>query len=507
MAGKVWLVGAGPSDVGLMTIKGKQVLEQAEVVVYDALVGLGILALIPKEAERINVGKRSGHHIMKQEDINQVLVKKGLEGKRVVRLKGGDPFLFGRGGEEMEALKEHGISCEVVPGVTSAISVPAYNGIPVTHRDFTSSLHIITAHKRKGEAVDIDFISLVKLKGTLVFLMGVSALEDICKGLMNAGMAEDTLAAILQQGTTARQRRVVATVATLKEEAQKENIQSPAVIVVGAVCALSEKLSWYEDMQLSGKRILITRPRHLISGMAQQLREKGAEVLEVPAVSIEPVKDMGNFQKALERLSEYTVLAFISPSGVQVFFRQLKLAGTDIRKLAHLKVAAIGKGTAKELEERGIFVDYMPEVYDAVSLGKLLCQQCSAEDVIFLPRASSGNPKLVEEAVKSGARVVEVPMYDTVYEKENVIDLTEEIRQDAIDYAVFTSASTVKSFAELVDSCVYEKVQAVCIGKKTEEAARSYGMKTFVSKEATIQSVVEKLEELAGNGNNANRKG
>lgn len=507
MAGKVWLVGAGPSDVGLMTLKGKQVLEQAEVVVYDALVGLGILTLLPKYSERINVGKRSGHHTMKQEDINRVLLEKALEGKRVVRLKGGDPFLFGRGGEEMEFLKEHGISCEVVPGVTSSISVPAYNGIPVTHRDFSSSLHIVTAHKQKGEDLDIDFASLVKLKGTLVFLMGVTALEDICTGLKNAGMAEDTPATILQQGTTARQRRVVATVATLKEEAQKENIQSPAVIIVGDVCALAEKLSWCEKQELWGTRILLTRPRHLISGMAKQLRDKGAEVLEVPAVSIEPCSDMESFRKALERLSQYTVLAFTSPSGVQVFFRQLKLERTDIRKLAHLKIAAIGKGTAKELEERGIFVDYMPEVYDAVSLGKLLCQKCSAEDVIFLPRASDGNPQLVEEAEKSGAKVVEVPMYDTVYEKNNVIDLTREIRKDAIDYAVFTSASTVKSFAELVDPCVYEKVQAVCIGKKTEEAARSYGMKTFVSKEAAIESVVEKLEELAGNGNNGNRKG
>ncbi len=498
MAGKVWLVGAGPSDAGLMTVKGKQVLEQAEVVVYDALVGLGILGLLPKEAEHINVGKRLGYHTMKQEDISEILVKKALEGKRVVRLKGGDPFLFGRGGEEMELLKEHGIACEVVPGVTSAISVPAYNGIPVTHRDFSSSLHIITAHKRKGEPLDIDFASLVKMKGTLVFLMGVTALEDICTGLINAGMKEDTPAAILQQGTTARQKKVAATVSTLKEEALKENIQSPAVIVVGAVCALSEKLEWYEDMELSGKRIVITRPRHLISGMARRLREKGAEVLEVPAVSIVPRTDEESFQKALERLSEYTVLAFTSPSGVQVFFHQLKLVGMDIRKLFHLKIAAIGKGTARELEERGILVDYMPKTYDAVSLGKLLCEKCSAEDIIFLPRAANGNPQLVEEAVKSGAKVVELPIYDTVYEKDHVIDLTQEIEQGTIDYAVFTSASTVKSFIELVKPCVYNKVQAVCIGKKTEEAARSYGMKTFVSKEATMESVVEKLEELAG---------
>lgn len=496
MAGKVWLVGAGPSDPGLMTVKGKEVLKQAEVVVYDALIGMGILTMIPKDAERIHVGKRSGNHTMRQEEISQILVEKAKEGKRVVRLKGGDPFLFGRGGEEMELLKEHGISCEVVPGVTSAISVPAYNGIPITHRDFSSSLHIITAHKREDKPLDIDFASLVKLKGTLVFLMGVKALEDICTGLRNAGMAEDTPAAILQQGTTAKQRKVVATLATLKEEAQKESIQSPAIIVVGAVCSLAEKLSWYEDLELAGKRILLTRPRHLISQMAEKLRKKGAEVLEVPAVSIEPRIMDESFQKAVEKLEEYTVLVFTSPSGVQVFFDQLKTAGIDIRKLAHLKIAAMGKGTGKELEERGIFVDYMPEIYDAASLGKLLAEKCTAQDVIFLPRAANGNPELVKEAEKSGSKIIELPIYNTVYEKESIIDLTKEIKEESIDYVVFTSASTVKSFTELVNPGAYHKVQAVCIGKKTEEAAKSYGMQTFVSKESTMESVIQRLQEL-----------
>lgn len=498
MAGKVWLVGAGPSDAGLMTVKGKEVLKQAEVVVYDALVGQGILGLIPKEAECISVGKRSGNHTMKQEEISQLLVQKAKEGKRVVRLKGGDPFLFGRGGEELELLKENKISCEVVPGVTSAISVPTYNGIPVTHREFSSSLHIITAHKKENAPLDIDFTSLVKLKGTLVFLMGVKALEEICAGLKDAGMAEDTPAAILQQGTTAKQRKVVATLATLKEESIKENIQSPAIIVVGSVCSLAEKLSWYEDLELSGKRILLTRPRHLISKMAEKLREKGAEVLEVPAVSIEPRKIEEGFVQALEKLEEYTVLAFTSPSGVQVFFNQLKVVGLDIRKLAHFKIAAIGKGTAKELKERGVFVDYMPEIYDTVSLGKLLAEQCTEKDTIFLPRAANGNPELIKEAAKSGSKIVEVPIYNTVYEKDSVIDITKEIDENLIDYVVFTSASTVKSFAELVNPNVYHKILAVCIGRKTEEAAQSYGMHTFVSKEATIESVIEKLEELAG---------
>lgn len=497
MAGKVWLVGAGPSDVGLMTMKGKKVLEQAEVVVYDALVGMGILNMIPQNAELIHVGKRSGRHTMKQEEINQVLVKKALEGKRVVRLKGGDPFLFGRGGEEMEALWEHGIECQVVPGVTSAISVPAYNGIPVTHRDFSSSLHVITAHKKNGETLNIDFDSLVKLKGTLVFLMGVSALEDICLGLLNAGIEKDTPAAVLEQGTTARQRKVIAEVSTLAQQAAKEKISSPAIIVVGRVCTLSDKLSWYEKQELAGKRILITRPRNLISAMAERLRTKGAEVLEVPAVSIEPMYKKEPLEKALEKIQEYTVLAFTSPSGVQVFFELLNEIGMDIRKLAHLKVAAIGKGTAKELKNRGIFVDYMPKEYNGASMGKLLCETCSEADTILLPRAEKGNPELVKEAQKSGAEVVEIPIYRTVYEKTPLVDLAKEFETSAIDYAVFTSASTVNSFAMLVPPHVYGKVSAVCIGEKTKEAADACGMKTFVSKEASIDSMVEKLVDLA----------
>lgn len=221
MTGKVYLIGAGPSDVGLLTIKGKEILQEAQVVVYDRLVGAGILTLIPEDAEVIDVGKRAGNHTMPQTEINQLLLEKAQEGKLVVRLKGGDPFLFGRGGEELELLLEHDIPFEIVPGVTSAISVPAYNGIPVTHRDYTSSLHIITGHKKQGDRLELDFEALVRLKGTLVFLMGVSALSDICEGLLDAGMESDMPAAILQQGTTAGQKKIIATVSTLTQEVEK----------------------------------------------------------------------------------------------------------------------------------------------------------------------------------------------------------------------------------------------------------------------------------------------
>ena len=270
-SGKVWLVGAGPGDIGLFTLKGEAVLQQADVVVYDSLVGEGVLARIPEHARLINVGKRASHHTMVQEDINKVLLEEAQKGNKVVRLKGGDPFLFGRGGEELELLSENGIPYEIVPGVTSPISVPAYNGIPVTHRDFCSSLHIITGHKRAGQEYDIDFKALTQTKGTLVFLMGIAALEDICSGLLAGGMDPDMPAAVLQKGTTAGQKRVVATVGTLKAEVDRQGIETPAIIVVGKVCSLADKFAWYEKLPLAGWKVLVTRPRQHISKTADLL--------------------------------------------------------------------------------------------------------------------------------------------------------------------------------------------------------------------------------------------
>ena len=265
MKGKVWLVGAGPGNAGLMTIRGREVLEQADVVVYDALIGAEILNMIPEDARLIFAGKRSGNHFLKQEEINRILLEEALSGNRVVRLKGGDPFLFGRGGEELELLVHHDVPFEVVPGVTSAISVPAYNGIPVTHRDLSSGVHIITGHMRENRSYDIDFTLLAKSRETLVFLMGIEALSEICDGLIKAGMDPDVPAAILEKGTTALQRRITATVGTLEEESRKKQTATPAIIVIGNVCELADRYGWYEKKSLSGIRIVVTRPRELSS--------------------------------------------------------------------------------------------------------------------------------------------------------------------------------------------------------------------------------------------------
>lgn len=494
--GKVWLVGAGPGDTGLFTVKGKQVLESADVVVYDRLVGQGILAMIPQNARCIDVGKRAGDHTLPQEGINQVLLEEAQKGNRVVRLKGGDPFLFGRGGEELELLTQNHIPFEIVPGVTSSIAVPAYNGIPVTHRDFCSSLHIITGHKKADHPYDIDFDALVRTKGTLVFLMGVSALEDICQGLLDAGIDSQMPAAILQKGTTAGQKRIVATVSTLPEEVQKQGIETPAIIVVGKVCQLADEFAWYEALPLAGYKVLLTRPKELISTMAEKLRQNGAEVLELPAISTEPIKNNQTLKNALEKIKEYQWLALTSPTGAKVFFQELVNARIDIRKLSHLKIAVIGSGTKKVVEEKGLFADLMPEVYDGISLGMALAKACQPGEKVLLPRAQLGGMELVEELKKADIEVDDIATYETSYQTQDLIDVQAEFQQENIDCVVFTSASTVKGFVNATSGIDYSKVMAACIGKQTKAEADSYGMITHMAEKATIDSLVELVIKL-----------
>lgn len=496
MSGKVWLVGAGPGDVGLFTLKGLRVLKNAEVVFYDSLVGQGVLSQIPASARLVNVGKRAGNHTLPQEEINRLLLEEAKKGYRVVRLKGGDPFLFGRGGEELELLAEQGIPYEVVPGVTSPLSVPAYNGIPVTHRDFCSSLHIITGHKRKGQEYDIDFRALVQTKGTLVFLMGIAALADICQGLLLAGMDADMPAAVLQKGTTAGQKRIVATVGTLVQEAARRKVETPAIILVGKVCTLAETFAWYERLPLAGWKVLVTRPRNLISQTAQRLREKGAEVLELPSIATVPMEDQSSLCQALERLGEYSWLVFTSPTGVDVFFEELKECRKDVRNLGTVKLAAIGEGTAKKLSERGLFADLMPKVYDGDSLGEALAEVVQPGERILIPRAEKGNENLTAMLAAAGAKVDDIATYRTVYETSALIDERQEFEDNRVDCVVFTSASTVKGFVEGTRGLDYTKVRAACIGKQTKAAADAYGMKTRQAEKATIDSLIELVEEM-----------
>ena len=495
-AGKVWLVGAGPGDIGLFTLKGAAVLQQADVVVYDSLVGEGVLARIPEHARLINVGKRASHHTMVQEEINKVLLEEAQKGNKVVRLKGGDPFLFGRGGEELELLSENGIPYEIVPGVTSPISVPAYNGIPVTHRDFCSSLHIITGHKRAGQEYDIDFRALTQTKGTLVFLMGIAALEDICKGLLDGGMDPDMPAAVLQKGTTAGQKRVVATVSTLKAEVDRQGIETPAIIVVGKVCSLADKFAWYEKLPLAGWKVLVTRPRQHISKTADLLRKKGAEVLELPSICTVPVEDNSKLYEAFEKLNTYQWIIFTSPAGVEIFFDEMDRKEMDVRSLGQAKIAVIGEGTKKKLKEHHLMADFVPSVYDGDTLGAELAKELQGNEKILIPRAEAGNQKLPELLEQAGAKVDDIATYTTHYEKSRLIDEKKEFETGSVDCVVFTSASTVKGFVEGTPGLDYTTVKAACIGKQTKAAADAYGMQTRMAKKATIESLIELVEEM-----------
>ena len=499
MSGKVWLVGAGPGDAGLFTLKGKQVLEAADVVVYDALVGQGILAMIPESAELIFAGKRSGNHYMKQSDTNRVLLEEALKGRNVVRLKGGDPFLFGRGGEELELLAEHDIPFEVVPGITSAFAVPAYNGIPVTHRDFCSSVHIITGHKRAEHEYDINFKALADTKGTLVFLMGIAALPDICKGLLDAGMDPEIPAAVLEKGTTASQHRISATLGTLEKVCSETTVQTPAIIVIGQVCALADEFGWYEKRPLAGVKVAVTRPKELVSGLSDLLRKEGAEVLEMPAIAVKPVVDMAPLKNAIRELEEgkYRWIVFTSPSGVRIFMEEL-FKVSDVRALANVKIASIGKGSEKALNQYGLKADFIPSVYDGETLGRELAEKCAAGDQILIPRAAIGNQELVEELEKKdGVKVKDIATYDTFYETSRVIDEKGAMENGDVDFAVFTSASTVKGFTASLEGMDFSNVKAVCIGRQTKAAADAFGMRTWMAKEATLSSLVQAVKDAA----------
>ena len=486
---KVWLVGAGPSDPGLLTIKGKAVLEQAQTVVYDRLVGDGILAMIPGEAERIFVGKEAGHHPVPQEEINRILCEKAMEGKRVVRLKGGDPFIFGRGGEELELLEARGIPFEVVPGVTAASAVTAYAGIPVTHRDYGSSVHLITAHKKRGCEELPDFETLAKLSGTLVFYMGLGALGDICGGLIKAGMDPNTPAAVIERGTTAAQRSVTADLETLEAETKRAGLNTPALIVVGAVCTLSKQFFWEEERPLSGKRIFVTRPKKRSSCLIDRLTALGAEVIPLPAIETVPIKTSPEIMEMTEHLESYDWIAFTSAEGVDCFFDRLLEYGLDARSLRAMRFAVIGPATAKALKAHGILADLQPETYTGEALGKALVCAMKPGERLLIPRAKIGTETLLEPLDKAGIEYKTVALYDTVTADGGINT------PGPGDLVTFTSASTVRGFAAQFPELDMKTIIGLCIGEQTRNEAEKLGIRTVVSEQATIDSMIETLKK------------
>ena len=493
--GVVYLVGAGPSDAELITVKGKRLLEEADVIVYDRLVGSSILSYGNNEAEYIDVGKRAGFHPIPQEEINKILAAEAEKGGKIVRLKGGDPLVFGRGAEEAEYLNAQGIAFEIVPGITSAVSVPAYLGIPVTHRDMASSFHVVTAHKKDGSFPDISYDALAKGGGTLVFLMGVHTVKDVAEGLLKSNMPPETPAAVLERGTTARQRKIKGTIADIARKALEEKIQSPAIILVGQVAG-EEQMEWYDKRPLAGKKFVVTRPREQKDKLSALLREKGAEVLEAPTIRIVPIEENPALDEALEKIADYSWLVFTSPTGVQIFRDYLKKHSIDNRKLSHLKFAVIGQGTAEKMREWGFSPDLMPEVYDSRHLAEELALQVGKKEKILLPRARMGSREFTEILERAGIQTADIPLYDTCYESRPFVDLEKEFGEGISDYAVFTSASTVRGFVHAAPELDFGRVTALCIGEKTEEEARKAGMVTYTARRADIESLVLLAEEM-----------
>ena len=493
MPGKVILVGAGPGDPGLLTRKGLNAIRSADVVVYDRLVSPAILALMPEDAEQINVGKEAAHHLVPQEGINQILLDKALEGKTVVRLKGGDPFLFGRGGEELELLARHRIPFEEVPGITSAIAAPAYGGIPVTHRDCCSSLHIVTGHQRSGKELDIDFEALVRTGGTLVFLMGVSALPAICRGLLDAGMAPDTPAATVESGTTPAQRRTSATLADLPRRAEEVGVKSPAVIVVGQVCALAEQFDWFDRLPLKGKTVVVTRPKERAGTLSGRLRSLGADVWEYPCIATVPIDPCPALEEAMGHLNAYEWLALTSPAGVDALWRWLEEHNLDARTLGGLKLAAIGPGTAKALSAHGLRADYVPAVYDAAHLGEGI----PAAGRVLILRAQEGSPALTQALERRNIGFDDVSTYRTVYDNPRSDELRAAVESGAAGIVTFTSASTVRGFVSTVGADAdFSRMVGACIGEQTAAEAGKHGIPVRVAKEATMDALVELIADL-----------
>ena len=497
----VYLVGAGPGDYGLITLKAIECLKQADVVVYDHLADPRILSWVKDTAERIYVGKISAHHTMKQEDISQLLAAKAKEGKTVVRLKGGDPFVFGRGGEEGMVLRAAGVPFEIVPGVTSAISVPAYAGIPVTHRAIARSFAVVTGHKDPTTEGDVNYEKLATATDTIVFLMGIANLPHITEELIKYGRPADTPAAVIRWGTKPEQCVLVTTVGTAAEDVAKNGLQPPAIFIVGEVVKLRDELCWFDRLAqrpLFGKRVLVTRARAQASKLTQELEQLGADVQEVPAIELtEPSDGYAAADAAIAKLCDYQWLIFTSANGVERFFMRLANAGKDTRALGYAQIAAIGSATAEKLAAYGIRADVVPTVYRAEGILEALNGKLPPHANILIPRAEQAREILPERLREQGYTVDVAPVYQTVAADADGAALAQELEQGNYDIVTFTSSSTVTNLIRILGNAEplnYAKV--ACIGPVTAETARKNGITPDVVAETyTIEGLVEAIQK------------
>ena len=504
MKAKVYLVGAGPGDEGLITVKGRQCIEKSDVIIYDYLASPTLLKHAPKTAEKIYVGKKGGDHTLSQDEINALILEKAKANSIVCRLKGGDPFIFGRGGEEAEILAAKGIPFEIVPGVTSAIAAAAYAGIPLTHRKLTATLAFITGHEDPHkEESNIDWESLAKGIGTLVFFMGVKNLPDITQKLIANGKSPETPVALIRWGTTPGQVTVTGTLDNIAEEVKQAGLKAPAIIVIGEVVNLRQTLKWYENRPLLGKRIVVTRAREQASNLVEKLAGLGADCLEYPTIKIVPAADDKPLREAIVRLPKYKWIVFTSVNGVKYFFDQLFEMGKDARALGHLSTAAIGPATAERLLAYGIKSDIIPENYRAESVVDAFRKHDLKGQKILLPRAKDARPVLPVELRKMGAEIDEIPVYLTEKVQNNADQLIEQLESKTIDMITFTSSSTVRNFKALVPTERFKKlmdgITIAAIGPITEDTAKDLDFDVHITAESyTIPGLCEAIVEYYG---------
>ncbi|MCC8139736.1 MAG: hydroxymethylbilane synthase [Lachnospiraceae bacterium] len=471
--GKVWLVGAGPGNKDLITQKCLSCVRAADVIVYDSLATDSLLNEARPDAELIYAGKRSSHHHLKQEETNALLIRLAKEGKNVVRLKGGDPFIFGRGGEEAEELLAAEVPFEIVCGVSSCYSAPAYAGIPVTHRDHASSFHVITGHEGSHKTANVlDYATLAREEGTLIFLMGLKNLPNIVKNLIENGKDKNTPAAVIQEGTTARQKVAVGTLATIVEDAAKAGIQTPAITVVGDVATLRERIDWFGKEPLSGKRVLLTATPKMAQEQAEVLEAEGAETIRFSLIYTQPLLSE-EIARAVVQLSDYSWLVFTSSNGVDIFFDYLLECGKDLRSLAGIRLAVIGEGTRRALAARGLQADFVPASFSSKALAKEWIPTLTKNDRVLLLRAEEASQELNRALDAAGISYTADALYRTAVDTRKEEELR-RLLQD-VDYVTLCSASAARAFASMTQGLEYS-AQVVCIGPVTEKAARAEGI-------------------------------
>jgi uroporphyrinogen III methyltransferase/synthase len=478
--GRVYLVGAGPGDPKLLTLRAAELLASADLVALDALVSKEIAAMIPASTEVVYVGKRASVHTLPQEQINQLLVDEAKKGKRVVRLKGGDPFVFGRGGEEAQELVGAGVPVEIVPGISSSIAGPAYAGIPVTHRSYATSVTLVTGHESDG-STGVQWEALASMQGTIVFMMGLGNLPAIARKLVEHGAPADRPAAVISKATTPQQRTVTGTLADIVERA--EGIPTPALIVVGDVIRMRESIAWFETRPLFGKRIVVTRAREQASGLVRLLAESGAQVIEFPTIEIAPPASFASLDRVFDERWDW--LIFTSTNGVNSFASRMK---SDVRALAGTKIAAVGESTAAELRARGIRADLVPEKFQSIALLPLLPRELQGVRIAVI-RAEEGRDELLDELRKRGAEVHLAVAYRTVAVAGDAGELHD------IDVVTFTSSSTVDNFfAQGVDT---GRALFASIGAMTSDTLRKHGrMPDIEAEQATVESLHEAVVKV-----------